>query len=602
MNGIASSPRRLPLSAVGIAAAVAFSAVPPLVAFNLQPNPTFFNQIAALLLAGPFVALVSGRSSGRLPWSLIVALALVAAAIPVSHFTAGLPTGLVLQGLGLVLAAMMLVLSGASARGRSAAAPTEGVTLRDPLAAFLLGWMVAGIVSALIACVQTFAPEWVDNIFIARAETARAIGNLRQPNHLATVLLLASIAVVALFEFGSFGRRQISDALAALVPLMLALVLTGSRTGVVGVLLLAAWGAWDRGRQLSRAARGLLLGTPLLYALAWGAMWLWAHEGAHAIGGGLRLALGADGGDISSSRFAIWANALSLIRTQPLTGVGFGEFNLAWTLTPFPDRPTALFDHTHNLPLQLIVELGIPVGVLVTALLLWSLWRAWRLSRGDLRARVATMFVVMVGLHSLFEYPLWFAFFLLPVSWVWGYALGEPRGAAGDGAAFRTPSASGPRDTPSTWALLRFGSALALTIGAVLALVDYGRVTPLFHLKYARTPFVPRIEAARDSVLFGHIGDYAAAITGQAQSDALDGFDRAIHAVADPQLLNRWATALDGVGRTDQARYLVMRIREFGPGRQPPGIETCDPSVLPLRRFACEPPQRVLTWRDLVRP
>ena len=54
-----------------------------------------------------------------------------------------------------------------------------------------------------------------------------------------------------------------------------------------------------------------------------------------------------------------------MIAREPLAGVGFGEFNLAWTLTEFPHRPTAFFDHTHNLPLHLMVELGIPLGLLV---------------------------------------------------------------------------------------------------------------------------------------------------------------------------------------------------------------------------------------------
>jgi hypothetical protein len=45
--------------------------------------------------------------------------------------------------------------------------------------------------------------------------------------------------------------------------------------------------------------------------------------------------------------------------------VGYGEFNLAWTLTPFPGRPIAFFDHTHNLPLQLAGGAGPAAGCAV---------------------------------------------------------------------------------------------------------------------------------------------------------------------------------------------------------------------------------------------
>jgi O-antigen ligase len=58
---------------------------------------------------------------------------------------------------------------------------------------------------------------------------------------------------------------------------------------------------------------------------------------------------------------------------------------MAWTLTPLPGRPTAFFDHAHNLPLHLAAELGLPLALAVMALLLGAFgsaaWRAWRCSR-----------------------------------------------------------------------------------------------------------------------------------------------------------------------------------------------------------------------------
>jgi O-antigen ligase len=110
------------------------------------------------------------------------------------------------------------------------------------------------------------------------------------------------------------------------------------------VALLALWGLADR--RLSRPVRGLLLAAPLVYALAWFGMAQWAGVASTPSAAPQRLAET----DISGSRFGIWANTLDLIRAHPWAGVGFGEFNFAWTLTPFPGRPTAFFDHTHNLP------------------------------------------------------------------------------------------------------------------------------------------------------------------------------------------------------------------------------------------------------------
>jgi O-antigen ligase len=110
------------------------------------------------------------------------------------------------------------------------------------------------------------------------------------------------------------------------------------------VLMLCGWGLLDK--RLSRRSRALLIASPLAFALLWGALAAWAHHSQHVFGGDAQLAKG----DISASRFAIWSNTLSLIARHPWLGVGWGEFNLAWSLTPFPGRPVAFFDHTHNLP------------------------------------------------------------------------------------------------------------------------------------------------------------------------------------------------------------------------------------------------------------
>src|SRR5262249_46401743 len=142
--------------------------------------------------------------------------------------------------------------------------------------------------------------------------------------------------------------------------------------------LLALWGLADR--RLARWLRVALMCAPVVYLAFAGGMSAWAHLSGHVYGGEARLGES----DVSASRWGIWSNTLAPVRPPPWAGVGFGEFNFAWTLTPFPGRPVAFFDHTHNLPLQLLVELGIPLGGLVTLLLSWALVqagiRAWRVS------------------------------------------------------------------------------------------------------------------------------------------------------------------------------------------------------------------------------
>jgi O-antigen ligase len=224
---------------------------------------------------------------------------------------------------------------------------------RHVFAAFCWAWLVAGLLNVLIAVVQVFWPELADGNWVAVSGIARPrrgqSAPAQPPQQPAAVGLHCHVALLQM-------RRLAWRLGVCMAVLVFAVVLTASRTGLLSVGLLALWGLVDR--RLDRRSRGLLLAAPLMYAAAWFGMAQWATLSAHAFGGTQRLAET----DISSSRFGIWANTLELIRAHPWTGVGFGEFNFAWTLTPFPGRPVAFFDHTHNLPLQLAVELGLPLA------------------------------------------------------------------------------------------------------------------------------------------------------------------------------------------------------------------------------------------------
>lgn len=579
----AHDPWRLPVILI---AAVLAAVLPSLLAYNISPSPTFFNQALAFGLWGALALLLAsgpdasqpGLAASRQALPAQAALALLAAAVAWSGTVGTLPSPLTLSALGTLGATALLVHSGSAARSAR-----DGSLL---FALFAWGWLGAGFINLGIGVVQVFAPDWPDGDWIATSSiVGRAVGNLRQPNHLSSVLLWAAICAVALLELRHIPRRLGQLGFAAMI---FGVVLTASRTGLVSVGILALWGLLDR--RLSRPTRALLLAAPLLYALAWFGMARWAEISQHTFGGAARLAET----DVSGSRFGVWSNTLALIRDQPWTGVGYGEFNLAWTLTPFPGRPTAFFDHTHNLPLQLAVELGLPLAALILGLLTWGLVRvarqAWR-SDGDdsLCGRAALMFVLMIGLHSLLEYPLWYAYFLLPTAWAFGYGLGAPASAA--------PTAKG--------AALIGPAALALTVLAAFAVWDYTRVTPIFNTKDDTAPPLPlRIEQGQRSVFFAHHADYAAATTNVDRRLRDRGFEGAVHALLDTRLMVAWAEDLAGRGDVDRARHLAARLREFKNPLSRNWFAECDDPVMPgaPAPFQCAPPLKAYGWRDFLPP
>jgi O-antigen ligase len=585
-RALSQDPARLQV----LLAAVLAAAAPSLLAYNVSPSPTFLNQALALGLWGSFVLVAAagrpsagGFAASRQAWTVQAALALLALAATWSTVHGSLPLSLGLSSLGLLGAAALLVHAGAAAGGARDAP--------DLFALFCWGWLLAGCLNLAIGLVQVFAPGLPDGDWIATSSiVGRAVGNLRQPNHLSSLLLWAAIACVALLQLRRMPRSLGTAVFAAMI---FGVVLTASRTGLVSVGILALWGLLDR--RLHRATRWLLVSALALYAAAWFGMARWAEYSHHTFGGAARLAET----DVSGSRFGIWSNTLALIRAQPWTGVGFGEFNLAWTLTPFPGRPTAFFDHTHNLPLQLAVELGLPLAGLVLLLLVGGLLRmarlAWRAQGDDATThRVALMFVLMIGLHSLLEYPLWYAYFLLPAAWALGFGLASPNPAPARGRPLLAPAGA------------------LLTVLAAFSVWDYGRVTAIFSADDTAPPLAQRIERGQHSVFFAHHADYAAATTDTDERLRARAFDGATHYLLDTRLMMAWADELAARGDLDRARHLAARLREFHNPLSKEWFAACDApakadkadpaaaAAATARPFQCAAPQTALDWRAFV--
>jgi O-antigen ligase len=519
--------------------------------------------------------------------ALLAALLTVALAAAVSWWWGTLPRSLALQAVGLVAGAALMAVAGASA-----ARSGQGVAVFTALA---WGLLVGGVLNAGVALVQVFAPGWADGNWIAASGLpGRAVGNLRQPNHLCSLLLWAMAAAVGLHALGRLPARLLALSLPLLV---LGVELSASRTGAAGLLLFLAWGLLDR--RLPRSARLALLATPLLYLLAWGAMAWWGSVSQQALGAGARLA--ADGGLGESSpnaRANIWRNALHLIAANPWTGTGFGEFNFAWSMTAFANRPTAFFDHTHNLPLQLLVELGVPLGLVVMALLGLALWQGWRRGAraadeaGALAGRTALVLVLLSGLHSLVEYPLWYAYFLLPAALAWGLLLGAPADA--------TRSATPATETPS---LAGMAAGLLLAAAGVLAVLDYQRVVVIYAPPEGGGTLAGRIAAGQFSPLFAHQADYAAATNTVPPASRALGLARATHALLDTRLMMAWARGLAANGHLDEARWVAARLRDFRNADAAEFFAPCvDGAAAPADQpFQCQPPQQVHDWRRLAR-
>lgn len=285
-----------------------------------------------------------------------------------------------------------------------------------------LAWalLVGALLSAALGVIQHFAISTPLDAIVNQKASNAVLANLGQANHLANYLALGLASLLYLFGGGQLNRWL---AMGFGLLLLFVLALTGSRSSwlYLGAFALLAW-VWGKRGDTQPA----VLKAALLMLLAFAAMQWLAHlpllQGANGtITVAERMFELASGIDI---RLALWREAAQIWLAHPVVGAGFGQF--AWqhfmlaseaavSADPTTLAPSlvagAMYNHSHNLFAQLGAEFG-SVGLL----LLLAGAAYWLAGKHRLAVTAAGWWVAavlaVIGIHSLLEYPLWYAPFL----------------------------------------------------------------------------------------------------------------------------------------------------------------------------------------------
>jgi O-antigen ligase len=289
----------------------------------------------------------------------------------------------------------------------------------------LLAWfMLAGaLLSCLIAWAQHIHSDTLARIMMPRSP-GRVWANLGQHNQLADYVTLGLISAAYLY---TTGRLRLRWAAAAALVLTYILSLTGSRTSWVylaGLIGLSAGFWWfERSAANRRLLVFLVACLPAFVVLPWLLGLIVPGAQLDAVTATERL-----GAEVFAleERPRIWKVALMMFADSPVFGVGFREFGwhhfLLNVQMPEP-RVHGFVDHAHNLLLHVMSEFGL-VGL--TLLLAFAgLWIAGLVRQPRAPANWwLWAAALVVAVHSMLEYPLWYTFFLGVAALVLG--LGEP--------------------------------------------------------------------------------------------------------------------------------------------------------------------------------
>lgn len=279
------------------------------------------------------------------------------------------------------------------------------------LAIFLL---VGAELSALIGVLQHY--QWhtpLDAVVVMQISSG-VYGNLAQPNHFADYVALGLVSLGLLYQLRKLRSGYV---LLLALPLLFAMTLSGSRSSWLYLLLMACLAWWSARREAT--LRPLLKYSVLLVA-GLGLMHLIVQLPLMNVAGSStntvqRLLAYNGGGDTSGSiRLYLWHEAWLMFMQSPWLGVGFGQF--AWNhfqMLPLlqADNISGLYNNAHNLVFQLAAEAGIPgLLALFGSLGIWF----YGLRRVILGAAHWWGYAVLgvIAIHSLLEYPLWYAYFV----------------------------------------------------------------------------------------------------------------------------------------------------------------------------------------------
>lgn len=338
-------------------------------------------------------------------------LVLLAAGLPFLHLALGL---LPFAGQAWIAAAYLLGFGLAIVIGRQWHSWRPAVMGNVVFGSFFL----ASVVSVGLQLYQwagLTADRGLFDIWVISVAQDRPYANIAQPNQLATLLLWGVLACAWGVHRGYLGRAAAMIASAWLVT---GLALTQSRTGFLGLCLVAAAGCFWRPLVMERRRRLFYAALVPLYFLA-----LAAVE-AGAAGLLLDRPLSIAVRSVSEVRPTLWHMLLQAAAQRPWLGFGWNEV-LAAHLALAEKYPglTSLFAHAHNLVLDLVIWAGIPIGLALSAACLAWVWTAAR--RVQCAAHALWLLVILtIGIHAMLELPLHYAYFLLPA----GLAIGALSG------------------------------------------------------------------------------------------------------------------------------------------------------------------------------
>lgn len=366
---------------------------------HYRPWVNFHSE--ALALAGMGLLLLSQCATrpykvSSMPW---LVLCLVAVALwPWLQFFSGIA---LFSGDALVSSLYLFALAAAVWLGYSYQLMSPKTT--NEMAAFFDVLWFAALASAAIGLLQWFTLQQPLTVYVVQTEPGeRAMGNLGQPNQLATLLLIGIASFGWTYERQRIGRIGL---IAGVTVMTMGLVLAQSRAGMASALVAAIFLIWKNHATPARIAPRHVMAWLVSYGLA---VLLLPYFSEILLMGDSR----SMNPEVDIARITIWKQVIGGIVQSPWVGYGWNQTPTAHAAGSLGVPGSVTFTYAHNVVLDLLAWNGIPLGLLLTGACAY--WFVSRMKGAVQSSSIYAMACLLpIAVHSMVEFPFAYAYFLL---------------------------------------------------------------------------------------------------------------------------------------------------------------------------------------------
>lgn len=264
-------------------------------------------------------------------------------------------------------------------------------------------WLSA-MISAAIGLAQWLNVQGPLGLYVVQTDIGeRALGNLGQPNQLATLLLMGIVALSYVFERLVIGRFAFVLGIGFLTSV---LILTQSRAGMLSVLVVTAYLMWKKSIVKSRLSGKAVAGWAVCFLIGTLALPYLSELLQQGEVRGIRST------EPINLRWRMWQQVAYAVVQSPWGGYGWNQTPTAHAVGAVAFPGSSTYTNAHSFVMDMLAWNGLPLGLLLTGAIVY--WFVTRIRTSiHLDAIHAMACLLPFAVHSMVEYPFAYAYFLI---------------------------------------------------------------------------------------------------------------------------------------------------------------------------------------------